>query len=116
MFAWLAHFIEKHPWLHRAALAVWKLFPARLAGLLKGLLSRNWLVGAVAVLIDDATQPPEILIVEHSYRRKGAWGLPGGALESIEGDPKAPGHGASPDDVIEAALRREPFHRMAILK
>lgn len=114
MFAWIAHFIEKHPVLHRAALAVWRVFPPRLAGFLKGQLARNWLVGAVAVLVDDATQPPEILIVEHSYRRKGAWGLPGGALESIEGDPTAPGHGASPDDVIEVALRREVWEELGI--
>ena len=84
MFAWLTHFIEKHPSLHRISLSLWRLFPPRLAGFLKGLLARNWLVGAVAVLIDDTVRPPEVLIVEHSYRRKGAWGLPGGALESID--------------------------------
>ena len=113
MFSWLAHFIEKYPALHRAALALWRLFPPRLAGFLKGQLARNWLVGAVAVLLDDTTQPPEILLVEHSYRRKGAWGLPGGALESIEGDPTAR-HEASPDDVLEATLRREVLEELGI--
>ncbi len=53
MFAWLTHFIEKHPSLHRISLSLWRLFPPRLAGFLKGQLARNWLVGAVAVLIDD---------------------------------------------------------------
>ena len=114
MFAWLAHFIEKHPSLHRLSLSLWRLFPPRLAGFLKGQLARNWLVGAVAVLVDDITQPPEVLIVEHSYRRKGAWGLPGGALESIDGDPNSPGHAASPDDVIEATLRREVLEELGI--
>lgn len=114
MFAWLAHFIEKHPSLHRLSLSLWRLFPPRLAGFLKGQLARNWLVGAVAVIIDDITQPPEVLIVEHSYRRKGAWGLPGGALESIDGDPNSPGHSASPDDVIEATLRREVLEELGI--
>lgn len=114
MFAWLTHFIEKHPSLHRISLSLWRLFPPRLAGFLKGQLARNWLVGAVAVLIDDTVRPPEVLIVEHSYRRKGAWGLPGGALESIDGDPNSPGHVASPDDAIEASLRREVFEELGI--
>ena len=114
MFAWLAHFIEKHPSLHRLSLSLWRLFPPKLAGFLKGQLARNWLVGAVAVIIDDITRPPEVLIVEHSYRRKGAWGLPGGALESIDGDPNSPGHVASPDDVIEATLRREVLEELGI--
>ncbi len=113
MFVQLAHFIEKHPGLHRASLAVWRYFPPRLAGFLKGLLARNWMVGAVAVLVDEAPEPPEILIVEHSYRRKGVWGLPGGAVEDIEGDPTAE-HEASPDDVIEATLRREIMEELGI--
>ena len=62
----------------------------RLAGFLKGRLARNWLVGAVAVMVDTDVVPPEILLVEHSYRRRGTWGLPGGSLESIPGDPSAP--------------------------
>lgn len=66
------------------------------------------------MLIDDTVRPPEVLIVEHSYRRKGAWGLPGGALESIDGDPNSPGHVASPDDVIEATLRREVLEELGI--
>jgi 8-oxo-dGTP pyrophosphatase MutT (NUDIX family) len=114
VIAWLAHLIEKHPSFHRVSLSVWRLLPPRLAGFLKGQLARNWLVGAVAVLVDDSTQPPEVLIVEHSYRRKGAWGLPGGALESIDGDPKSPGHDPSPDDVIETALRREVLEELGI--
>ncbi len=85
-----------------------------MAGFLKGLLAKNWLVGAVAVMIDDETTPPEIVLVQHSYRSKGAWGLPGGALESIEGDPTIPRNDASPDDVIEQALRREMWEELGI--
>ena len=107
MFAWLARFIERHHGLHRATLAIWRLCPPRLAGFLKGLLARNWLVGAVAVMIDEAHTPPDVLLVEHSYRRRGAWGLPGGSLESAPGDPTRPGSDPLPDDVIEIALRRE---------
>src|SRR4029450_11782461 len=114
MFAWLARFIEHHRWLHRASLVVWRLFPPRLAGFLKGLLARNWLVGAVAVMIDETVSPSEVLLVEHSYRRKGAWGLPGGSLESTPGDPTRPRNDASPDDVIESALRREILEELGI--
>ena len=113
MFAWLARFIEHHPSLHRFSLLVWRMFPPRVAGFLKGLLARKWLVGAVAVMVDERT-PPEVLLVEHSYRRKGAWGLPGGSLESTPGDPTKPHNGSIPDDVIESALRREISEELGI--
>jgi len=114
MFAWLARFIEHHPALHRVSLLVWRLFPPRLAGFLKGLLARKWLVGAVAVIIDEDTDPPEVLLVEHSYRARGAWGLPGGSLESTPGDPTRPRNENSSDDVIESALRREILEELGI--
>src|ERR1700690_376613 len=101
MLVWLARFIERHPALHRWALGVWRRFPPRLAGYLKGQFARSWIVGAVAVMVDEETLPPAVLLVEHSYRRKGAWGLPGGALDSIAGDPASPGSKPSPDDVLE---------------
>jgi 8-oxo-dGTP pyrophosphatase MutT (NUDIX family) len=114
MFTWLARFIERHPNLHRLSLLVWRLFPPRLAGFLKGLLARRWLVGAVAVMIDESTSPLEVLLVEHSYRVKGAWGLPGGSLESTPGDPARPSNDTLPDDVIESALRREVLEELGI--
>ena len=110
----LTRFIEHHPSLHRISLAAWRCFPPRLAGFLKGIFARNWLVGAVAVMIDEGASPPEVLLVEHSYRRKGAWGLPGGSLESTPGDPKHAGQNPGPDDVIEAALRREISEELGI--
>lgn len=114
MFVWLARHIEHHPNLHRGLLFVWRLFPPRLAGFLKGLLSRNWLVGAVAVMIDENTSPPEVLLVEHSYRVKGAWGLPGGSLESTPGDPRRPNNNVLSDNVIESALQREISEELGI--
>src|SRR5215471_12563946 len=114
MFAWLTRFIERHPHLHSFALLVWRWFPPRLAGFLKGLLARKWLVGAVAVIIDSSTSPQEVLLVEHSYRPRGAWGLPGGSLESTPGDPTRPRDDASSDDVLEAALRREIMEELGI--
>ena len=85
-----------------------------MAGYLKGLLARNWLVGAVAVVLDVDRPIPEVLLVQHSYRSKGSWGLPGGALESIDGDPTKPRSDASRDDVIEEALRREVWEELGI--
>ena len=114
MFTWLTRFIERHPGMHRFSLAVWRSFPPRMAGFLKGLMSRNWLVGAVAVIVDDTHSPPEVLLVEHSYRPRGAWGLPGGSLESAPGDPTRPGSQPLPDDVIEQALRREVMEELGI--
>jgi len=114
MFTWLARFIERHPTLHRLSLLVWRLFPPRLAGFLKGLLARKWLVGAVAVMVDESTSPAEVLLVEHSYRAKGAWGLPGGSLESTPGEPTRPRNDTLPDDVIESALRREISEELGI--
>jgi 8-oxo-dGTP pyrophosphatase MutT (NUDIX family) len=114
MFSHLTHFIERHPVIHRTSLAVWRLFPPRLAGFLKGVLTRNWLVGAVAVMVDGDSSPPEVLLVKHSYRSRGAWGLPGGGLDAIDGNPNAPGAEASPDDVIEDALRREVCEELGL--
>lgn len=114
MLSWLAHWIERHPGVHEQALRVWRRFPPRLAGFLKGQFARNWLVGAVAVMVDDEVSPPQVLLVEHSYRSRGAWGLPGGSMESIPGDPTAPRDDASPDDVLEATLRREVWEELGI--
>jgi 8-oxo-dGTP pyrophosphatase MutT (NUDIX family) len=118
LLAWLAHFIERHGVLHRASLAVWKRFPPRLAGFLRTLLTTRWAVGAVAVLIDEAVSPPEVLLVQHSYRTKGAWGLPGGSLESGLRSPLEPSkeeaREESRDDIIESSLRREVFEELGI--
>jgi 8-oxo-dGTP pyrophosphatase MutT (NUDIX family) len=65
-------------------------------------------------MIDESTSPSEVVLVEHSYRAKGAWGLPGGSLESTPGDPARPGHDSLPDDVIESALRREVSEELGI--
>ena len=114
MFLWLAQFIEKHYRLHALLLRVWRSFPPRLAGFLKGQFARKWVVGAAAVMIDEDVSPPELLLVEHSYRSRGAWGLPGGSLDSIPGDPTRPGSASSADDVLESALRRELLEELGI--
>jgi 8-oxo-dGTP pyrophosphatase MutT (NUDIX family) len=110
----LAHFIERHPLLHRTSLAVWKHFPPRLAGFLRTLLTTRWAVGAVAVIIDEEVNPAEVLLVQHSYRTKGAWGLPGGSLESGLRNPWEPSTEEPRDDIIESSLRREVFEELGI--
>jgi 8-oxo-dGTP pyrophosphatase MutT (NUDIX family) len=110
----LARFIERHPYLHRTSLALWKHFPPRLAGFLRKILTTRWAVGAVALIIDEDVNPPEVLLVEHSYRTKGAWGLPGGSLESGLGNPWQPSQEESRDDIIESSLRREIFEELGI--
>jgi 8-oxo-dGTP pyrophosphatase MutT (NUDIX family) len=114
LLSWLAHFIERHPVLHRASLALWKHFPPRLAGFLRKLLTTRWAVGAVAVILDEEVSPPEVLLVQHSYRTKGAWGLPGGSLESGLRDPSQPYTKEASDDIIESSLRRELFEELGI--
>jgi len=106
--------IEGKQTIHRLLLRIWRVFPPRLAGFLKGLLGRSWVLGAVAVMVDDTIQPAQVLLVEHSYRRHGAWGLPGGALDSIPGDPTRPRDDESPDDVLEATLQREIQEELGI--
>ena len=112
MLSRLAHWIEQHPDIHRLSLRVWRLFPPRLAGFLKGRLARSWVVGAVAVMVDGDTSPPEVLLVRHSYRRRGSWGLPGGSLESISGSARTAGSEPSPDDAVQATLRREVWEEL----
>jgi 8-oxo-dGTP pyrophosphatase MutT (NUDIX family) len=114
LLSWFAHFIERHPFLHRTSLALWKRFPPRLAGFLRNLLTTKWTVGAVAVIIDEEVNPPEVLLVQHSYREKGAWGLPGGSFESGLRSPREPSKDESRDDIIESALRREVFEEIGI--
>ena len=114
MLSWLARYVEHHHGLHRVSLKIWRLFPARLAGFLKGLLSTSWTVGAVAVMVDADNGSPQVLLVEHSYRTRGAWGLPGGALEANLGNPLEPRGEDSPDDVLESTLKREVYEELGI--
>jgi 8-oxo-dGTP pyrophosphatase MutT (NUDIX family) len=100
--------------LHRTSLVLWKRFPPLLAGFLRKVLTTSWAVGAVAVIIDEEVNPPEVLLVQHSYRTRGAWGLPGGSLESGLRNPREPSREESRDDIIESSLRREVFEELGI--
>ena len=97
---------------------MWKHFPPRLAGFLRTPLTTRWAVGAVAVILDEEVNPPEVLLVQHSYRTKGAWGLPGGSLESGLRNPREPSKEGSReesrDDIIESSFRREGLEELGI--
>ena len=114
MFTKIVQYIEHQADLHRVLLALWRRFPPRLAGFLKGVLTRSWVLGAVAVMVDDTVTPARVLLVEHSYRRRGAWGLPGGSMDSIPGNPAMAHSEVSPDDVLEATLSREIREELGI--
>ncbi|CRI64617.1 hypothetical protein THIOKS12020006 [Thiocapsa sp. KS1] len=114
MLSGLTHWIEQRPALHRVALRLWRLFPPRLAGMLKRFMARDWIVGAVGVLVDANRSPPEVLLIEHSYRRRGAWGLPGGSLESMTQRPRDAKDAGLPDDVLERTMQREIFEELGI--
>ncbi len=76
----------------RVLLRIWRdvPFPNWLRHIFLRLLNPSFMVGAMALIQDDAAR---ILVVEHTYRREVPWGLPGGWLK----------HAESP----EAGLRRE---------
>lgn len=114
LLAWLAHFIEHHPRIHRVAIAIWKVFPPRVAGFLKELLTRNWMVGVVAVMLDERPSPSEIFFVKHAYRKTGTWGLPGGALEAVPENAISTDSDTIGDELIKSALRREIWEETGI--
>src|ERR671934_2705430 len=82
------------PRLRPLLLRVWRrgAFPSWLRHIFLRILNPSFMVGAMALIQDDEGR---ILILEHTYRRRVPWGLPGGWLK----------HAESP----EAGLVREVF-------
>lgn len=85
---------------YRLLLRIWRdvPFPDWMRGLLLRLINPSVMVGAMAVIQDDAGR---LLLVEHTYRRDVPWGLPGGWLRAAE----------SP----EAGLAREVFEETGLV-
>jgi 8-oxo-dGTP pyrophosphatase MutT (NUDIX family) len=67
----------------RLLLRIWRdvPFPDWLRHVFLRVLNPSFMVGAMALIQDDAGR---ILVVEHTYRRKIPWGLPGGWLKRAE--------------------------------
>ena len=78
------------PWLLR----VWKRMPGRLQGPIEWLLLPKFLVGAMAVVLDDAGR---VLLFQHTYRTDYPWGIPGGWLKGNE----------DPTDAVEREILEE---------
>lgn len=114
MFSWLARLIESWPFVHRIALFFWKNLPPSFAGFLRGLLTKNWVVGAVAVIINKSEDPSQVLLVRHTYRKKGKWGLPGGALESPPISPREHQDDQDTQNVLQRALHRELLQELGM--
>jgi ADP-ribose pyrophosphatase YjhB (NUDIX family) len=75
-------------------LGVWRRLPGGLQGAIEWLLLPKFLVGAVAVVIDDSGS---VLLFRHTYRNDYPWGLPGGWIKASE----------EPTDAIEREVLEE---------
>ena len=67
----------------RVLLRIWRdvPFPNWLRHVFLRILNPSFMVGAMALIQDDTGR---ILVVEHTYRRRIPWGLPGGWLKRAE--------------------------------
>ena len=83
----------------RLLLRIWRdvPFPNWLRHLFLRVLNPSYMVGAMALIQDEAGR---VLVIEHTYRREIPWGLPGGWLKRAE----------SP----EAGLVREVFEETGL--
>src|ERR1051326_7603255 len=84
----------------RILLRIWRdvPFPGWLRHVFLRILNPCFMVGAMALIQDDAGR---ILLVEHTYRRDVPWGLPGGWLKRAE----SPERGLAREVYEETGLR-----------
>jgi 8-oxo-dGTP pyrophosphatase MutT (NUDIX family) len=84
----------------RILLRIWRdvPFPGWLRHVFLRILNPSFMVGAMALIQDDAGR---ILLVEHTYRRDVPWGLPGGWLKRAE----SPERGLAREVYEETGLR-----------
>jgi ADP-ribose pyrophosphatase YjhB (NUDIX family) len=82
--------------LRRVLLWLWRLLPltSAMQWPLLWLINRKFLVGVMALAFDDQGR---VLVLHHTYRRRYAWGVPGGWL----------GAGETPDVGALRELREE---------
>lgn len=89
-------------------LRIWRdvPFPAWLRHIFLRLLNPSFMVGAMALIQDDQAR---ILVLEHTYRRRLPWGLPGGWLKHAE----SPESGLAREVLEETGLRVRVDHLLA---
>ena len=87
----------------RLLLRVWRdvPFPSGLRRLFLRILNPSFMVGAMALIQDEQGR---ILVLEHTYRRKCPWGLPGGWLKRAE----------SPEQGLAREVYEETGFRVAV--
>jgi 8-oxo-dGTP diphosphatase len=81
---------------------LWRHLPFWLQGRIERLLLPKYLVGAMAVVLDDADR---ILLFRHTYRNDYPWGIPGGWLKA----------GEDPTDAVEREIYEESGYRVKAL-
>lgn len=91
------------PWMLR----VWRRMPGWLQGRIEWLILPKFLVGAMAVVLDDAGR---VLLFRHTYRNDYPWGIPGGWLRANED----PIEGVEREIYEESGLRVKALHPLVI--
>ena len=88
-------------------LRIWRdvPFPGWLRHVFLRILNPSFMVGAMALIQDDQGR---VLVLEHTYRRRVPWGLPGGWLKHAE----SPETGLAREVLEETGLR---VHVVALL-
>ncbi len=92
----------KLPRLKPLLLAVWRKLPGRLQGRIEWLLLPKFMVGAMAVVLDDRGR---VLLFKHTYRGTYPWGLPGGWIKP----------GEDPTDAVEREIHEESGYQIRAL-
>lgn len=84
----------------RVLLRIWRdvPFPNWLRHIFLRVLNPSFMVGAMALIQDETGR---ILVIEHTYRRRVPWGLPGGWLKRAE----SPEAGLAREVLEETGLR-----------
>jgi 8-oxo-dGTP diphosphatase len=90
------------PTIKRRLLRLWRRMPGWLQGRIEWFLLPKFLVGSMAVVLDDAER---VLLFRHTYRDAYPWGLPGGWLKA----------GEAPGDAIEREVCEESGYRIRAL-
>ncbi len=86
------------PWLLR----LWRRLPGWGQGRVERLFLPKYLVGAMAVVVDDDDR---VLLFRHTYRKEYVWGIPGGWLKA----------GEEPTDAVEREVYEESGLRVSAL-
>jgi 8-oxo-dGTP diphosphatase len=80
--------------VRRLLLQIWRLLPPWLEGVASAIIRPRYNVPAGAIILNEQGQ---LLLCEHTYRRKHPWGLPGGDIK----------FGEDPAEAVRRELREE---------